>query len=90
MTRTLSALLAPSSLALVGASDDATRIGGRPLRYLREAGFAGRIYPVNPKYDEFTNRNTCPVRPGSASIGTANSAGPFSGSWASSKSRIAL
>ncbi|MBY6156609.1 acetate--CoA ligase family protein [Pseudooceanicola nitratireducens] len=51
MTRTLSALLAPSSLALVGASDDATRIGGRPLRYLREAGFTGRIYPVNPKRD---------------------------------------
>lgn len=45
----LSALLAPRSVALVGASDDVTRIGGRPLRYLREAGFAGAIYPVNPK-----------------------------------------
>ena len=45
---TLSALLAPSSVALVGASEDAARIGGRPLRYLREAGFKGAIYPVNP------------------------------------------
>ena len=45
----LSALLAPRSVALVGASDDVTRIGGRPLRYMREAGFAGRIYPVNPR-----------------------------------------
>jgi acyl-CoA synthetase (NDP forming) len=45
----LSALLSPNSVALVGASDDVTRIGGRPLRYLRESGFAGAVYPVNPK-----------------------------------------
>jgi acyl-CoA synthetase (NDP forming) len=43
-------LLKPSSVAIVGASDDPSRIGGRPLRYLREAGFAGPVYPVNPKY----------------------------------------
>jgi acyl-CoA synthetase (NDP forming) len=51
LTRTngLSALLSPNSVALVGASDDVMRIGGRPLRYLRESGFAGAIYPVNPK-----------------------------------------
>ncbi len=51
LTRTdsISALLAPNSVALVGASDDVTRIGGRPLRYLRESGFAGAVYPVNPK-----------------------------------------
>lgn len=45
----LAPLLAPRSVALVGASDDARRIGGRPLRYLRESGFAGAVYPVNPK-----------------------------------------
>ncbi|HBZ43562.1 MAG TPA: acyl-CoA synthetase [Maritimibacter sp.] len=49
MTDTISSLLAPASVALVGASDDATRIGGRPLKYLREAGFGGAVYPVNPK-----------------------------------------
>lgn len=48
-TEGLSALLAPTSVALVGASEDATRIGGRPLRYLRSSGFSGRIYPVNPR-----------------------------------------
>jgi len=51
MTRTrrdITPLLEPASIALLGASDDPTRIGGRPLRYLREAGFKGRIYPVNP------------------------------------------
>lgn len=43
------ALLAPKSIALIGASDDASKTHGRPLKYLREAGFAGRLYPVNPR-----------------------------------------
>ena len=43
------ALLSPRSVALVGASDDVTKTASRPLRYLRRAGFAGRIYPVNPR-----------------------------------------
>ena len=33
-----------------------------------------------PKYDEFTNRSTCTVSPGSASMGPANSDGPLAGS----------
>lgn len=41
-------LLRPRSVAIFGASDDPTRISGRPLRYLLEAGFAGPIYPINP------------------------------------------
>jgi acetate---CoA ligase (ADP-forming) len=42
------ALLHPASVALVGASDDRSKTAGRPLAYLRQAGFAGRVYPVNP------------------------------------------
>ena len=49
MSDAFSSLLAPRSVALVGASDDPTRIGGRPLRYLRESGFKGVVLPVNPK-----------------------------------------
>ncbi len=56
----LTRLLDPSSVALVGASDDVTRIGGRPLRYLREAGFAGTIYPVNPKRDTVQGQKAYP------------------------------
>ena len=46
----LEALLRPVSVAVVGASNDPTRIGGRPIRYLRAARYAGRIYPVNPRH----------------------------------------
>lgn len=42
-------LLNPVSVALVGVSDDASKTGGRPLQYLRRAGFQGTIYPINPK-----------------------------------------
>ena len=41
------ALLRPRSVALVGASDDAGKTAGRPLSFLRQAGYAGRVYPVN-------------------------------------------
>lgn len=37
----------PRSVAIIGASSDPERIGGRPLRFLIEAGFAGMLYPVN-------------------------------------------
>lgn len=42
------ALMAPARIALVGASDDTAKTGGRPLQFLRRAGFAGTIYPINP------------------------------------------
>ena len=48
--RGLDALLKPTSVAVIGASDDPRRIGGRPIHYMRQAGFKGVIYPVNPKY----------------------------------------
>ncbi|WP_159917472.1 acetate--CoA ligase family protein [Pantoea sp. 18069] len=42
------ALLYPKSIALVGASDDVKKTGGRPLQFMRRSGFAGTIYPINP------------------------------------------
>ena len=47
----LDALFNPRSVAIIGATEDPTRIGGRPLRYLKESGFEGRIWPVNPRRD---------------------------------------
>lgn len=43
-------LLKPASIAVVGASDNPSRIGGRLLRILSERGYKGEVYPVNPKY----------------------------------------
>ena len=45
---TLTPLLHPTSVAVIGASDNPARIGGRPIRYMRDAGYGGTIYPVNP------------------------------------------
>ncbi|XAH25514.1 acetate--CoA ligase family protein [Xylophilus sp. GW821-FHT01B05] len=44
----LSRLLNPRSVAVIGASDDALRIGGRPLSYMLSQGYQGRLMPVNP------------------------------------------
>ena len=49
---TLDDLLAPKSVAIVGASNDPSRIGGRPVNFLKLHGYKGAIYPVNPKYEE--------------------------------------
>lgn len=46
------ALLYPKSIALVGASDDAKKTGGRPQQFLRRSGYQGTIYPINPRRTE--------------------------------------
>jgi acyl-CoA synthetase (NDP forming) len=43
-------LFEPVSVAILGASEARTKAGGRPLAYLRETGFAGRVYPINPRH----------------------------------------
>ncbi|WP_212745133.1 acetate--CoA ligase family protein [Hydrogenophaga sp. 2FB] len=44
----IAALLEPRSIVVIGASEDPSRIGGRPLKYLRQSEFAGQVYAVNP------------------------------------------
>jgi acyl-CoA synthetase (NDP forming) len=43
-------LLAPKSIAIVGASAEEQRLGWRPVRFLLDAGYSGAIYPINPAY----------------------------------------
>ena len=45
-------LFNPRSIAVVGASDDLSRIGGLSIRFLHHHGYSGKIFPVNPKYKE--------------------------------------
>ena len=59
----LTALLKPKSVAIIGASDNPARIGGRPLHYLIDVGYAGHIYPVNPE------RETVQGLPSFANVG---------------------
>lgn len=49
---TLEKVFRPRSVAILGASNDTTRISGRALHYLLKAGYTGEIYPVNNKRDE--------------------------------------
>lgn len=51
MNDAISRLLQPRSVAVIGASADAGKTAGRPVSYLVKHGFAGDIYPVNPKAD---------------------------------------
>lgn len=48
----MDAIFSPRSVAVIGASGDPRRIGGRPVDFLRRHGFAGPILPINPKSAE--------------------------------------
>lgn len=47
-------IFAPESIVIVGASADPTKTSYRPLQYLVEGGYRGRIYPINPKATEIS------------------------------------
>ncbi|WP_300303774.1 bifunctional acetate--CoA ligase family protein/GNAT family N-acetyltransferase [Ferrovibrio sp.] len=48
--RNLDKLFAPRSVAVIGASDRPSRVGTVVLDNLVKGGFAGAVWPVNPKY----------------------------------------
>jgi len=56
----IEALLSPRSVAVVGASTDPNRIGGRPMDYYNRAGFTGALYPVNPTRKEVQGHTAYP------------------------------
>jgi acetyl-CoA synthetase len=53
-------LLAPRSIAVVGATDRPDSYGGNVLRNLERAGFAGEVWGVNPKRTEVLGRPCVP------------------------------
>ncbi|HEX9121780.1 MAG TPA: acetate--CoA ligase family protein [Actinomycetota bacterium] len=57
MTRwNLQPLLAPRSIAVIGASESPDSWAPEIERSLRHLGFGGELYPVNPKYEEVWDR----------------------------------
>ncbi len=50
----------PRSIAVVGASDNVDKLGGRCLQYLKKFGFRGAIYPINPARSETQGVKTYP------------------------------
>jgi len=44
----LDRLIGPRSVAVVGASEDVDKFGGRVIHYLMKHGYAGRLIPINP------------------------------------------
>jgi acetate---CoA ligase (ADP-forming) len=48
----LDAFFSPQSVAIVGASRDPEKLGYAVLANLKEGGYSGSLYPINPKADE--------------------------------------
>ncbi len=42
----------PKSIAIIGASADMAKLGGRPIAALLKKKYTGAVYPVNPRYQE--------------------------------------
>ncbi len=61
--QTLNSLFSPRSIAVVGASNTPGKSGAVPIALLQDAGYAGKIYPVNPR------QNTVYGLPCHASLG---------------------
>ncbi len=49
---TITRLMRPQRVAVIGASADIAKTAGRPVAYLLKHGFSGSVYPVNPKATE--------------------------------------
>jgi acetyl coenzyme A synthetase (ADP forming)-like protein len=56
----LDAFFKPESVAVIGASRDPEKLGYAVVSNLKEAGFRGRIYPINPKADEILDLEVYP------------------------------
>jgi len=59
-TASIAEILAPRSVAVIGASEDRTKFGGRLYSLLVQHGFPGKIYPINRKREELLGIRTFP------------------------------
>lgn len=82
MTLPVGTLLAPRSVAIVGASAREDAVGFRVIRNLRRLGYRGTIFPVNPRYSEvsglpcYPSLSALPEPVDAAFIAVPNTGGP--------------
>jgi len=57
----LERFFSPKSIALIGASQDLITISGQPLSHLGNHGYSGKLYPVNPRYQEILGHKCYPA-----------------------------
>lgn len=48
MNDNFASLFAPKAVAVIGASDNPNKVGGRPIHYMKKYGFGGQVFPINP------------------------------------------
>ncbi len=53
-------VFSPRSVALIGASSDATKNTSRPQRYMRRYGYEGKLFPINPGREEIFGEKSYP------------------------------
>lgn len=54
-------LLEPASIAVIGASENSKKVGGEIVANLKRGGFAGQVFPVNPKANAILDYACFPV-----------------------------
>lgn len=54
----LEAIFAPRSVAVIGASPDPNRLGHTVLRNIIDHGYAGPVFPINPRATEILGRRS--------------------------------
>ena len=60
MSSDIATILRPKSIAVIGASEDQTKFGGRLYRLLLKHNFAGTVYPINPNRPQLFGLKTYP------------------------------
>ncbi|GAA1244256.1 acetate--CoA ligase family protein [Pseudonocardia aurantiaca] len=53
---TMNRMMRPKAVAVIGASAESGKIGNSVMKNLIDGGYAGEIYPINPKADEILGR----------------------------------
>jgi acetyltransferase len=57
----IAAFYDPRSIAIIGASANPKKPGGKPLAALLKRGYAGDVFPINPSYDEIEGLTCYPT-----------------------------